>query len=337
MALTLLDIARTKKDDFAKEVIETFAKECDISRKIPLETINTTEVSARRTNSVPDVGFRRRGESFGAVKGGGYDTVADAVFPMGANIDIDKADLRDKNPIEDPLATRTRETINAMTWKFNHTFINGDHGTDEDTFEGIKVRMANLPASQTVYGTDSTTAFDLIGAITANTTATLNAFMDKVDAAIYACNGHTADVCLTYADSIAAFKAALRRLNLYKDIEPTKPEVNPSNQRRSGNEWDNRPVFRYNGVDFFDMGLDRTQTTPIVGTDTVGGVACRPFYFLKLGKPYFSGIQQYAMEVTKPFMMPDAVTWRTVVDWPVGLRNVHTSSGSVLKGVKVAV
>lgn len=337
MALTLLDVARHKKDDFEKEVVETFAMECDISRKLPLETIGGLEVSARRTNSIPTVGFRRRGEGYGAVSGGGHDIVSDAVYAMGATIDIDKADMRDKNTIDDPMEVRTRDAIKAMTWKFNETFIAGDHGTDEDEFEGIKVRFANSPSAQVIYGTSSSTALDVIAAIEASTTATLQTFIDRIDTAIYACDGHTADVCLTNADGIKAIKASLRRLNINKDVEPTKDPTHGSNQRRSSKTWDNRPVWKYNGVDFFDMGEDHDQDgTAIIGTDTVGGAACRPFYFLKLGMPYIGGIQQYAMEVSKTYMLPDGVTWRTVIDWPVGLRHVHKKFGSVLKGCKIA-
>lgn len=339
MALTLLDVQRLKKDEYEAGVIETFVQECDISKKLPIETIGTLEVKSRRTNSIPTVGFRKRGEAFGAVKGGGHDTIADSVFAMGGTIDIDKTDMRDKAVITDPLTERTRETVQGMAWTFNDAFINGDHGTDEDSFEGMKVRMATLPAAQTVYGDTSSAALDLAAAIAANTTATLQKYLDKLDEAVYACDGHSADVCLTDADGIKALKQVVRRLGLNKDnMEPLAPAdgVGGSNKRQTGAVKNQKPVFRYNGVDFFDMGLKANQSDKIVGTETIGGVACRPYYFLKLGKPYFHGIQQYPMEVSKPYMLDNGVTWRTVVDWPVGMRHVHKYSGAVLKGVKVA-
>ncbi len=336
MAITLLDVQRLKPDDYEKGVVETFVLECDISKKLPLVTIGTLEVRTKRTNSIPTVGFRSRGQMYGQVKSGGTDTVADAVYSMGATIDIDKNDMRDKSPVTDPLTERTRYAVKGMAWTFNDYFINGDHGTDPDGFEGLKVRLANAPAGQTVYGNSSSAALDVAAAIAANTTATFQTFLDKLDEAKYQCDGHTADACLTDADGIKAIKASLRRLQLYKDADPTLPHVRPDNERRTNATQLQKPIFNWDGVDFYDLGLKADQSTKILGTDTVGGVACRPFYFVKLGEPYLHGIQQYAMEISKPYMLPDGVTYRTVVDWPVGLRHVHPKFASVLKGVKVA-
>lgn len=333
MALTLLDVQRLKKDDYEKGIVDVFVQECDISKKLPIETIGTLEVRTKRTNSIPTVGFRARGEAHGAVQGGGTDTVADAVYSLGATIDIDKADMRDKNPVVDPLTERTRQAVKGMAWTFNNAFINGDHGSDPDSFEGIKVRLANSPSSQTIYATDASNDLDLYAALGAGTTATFQTVLDKIDEAKYAVDGHKPDVCLTDAEGIIGIKKLLRRLNLYKDAEPSQPYANGSGQRRTGAQPYQKPVFTWDDVDFYDMGLAADQTTKIVGTDTIGARACRPLYFVKLGEPYVHGIQQYAMEVSKPFMTDDGVKWRTVIDWPIGLRHVHKLSMSVLKGI----
>lgn len=336
MAITLLDVQRLKPDDYERGVVEVFVQECDISKKLPLVTIGTLEVRTKRTNSIPTVGFRSRGQMYGAVKAGGTDTVADAVYSMGATIDIDKNDMRDKSPVTDPLTERTRNAVKGMAWTFNDYFVNGDHGTDPDGFEGIKVRLANSPATQTVWGNSSTAELDIAAAIAANTTATMQTLLDKLDDAVYALDGHTADACLTDADAIRAIKACLRRLNLYKDTPPEQPHIQPDNARRTNATPNQKPIFSWNGIDFYDLGVKADQSTKIIGTDTVNAKACRPLYFLKLGEPYLHGIQQYAMEVSKSFMLDDGVTFRTVVDWPVGLRHVHPKFASVLKGVKVA-
>lgn len=337
--LTLVDVQRLKKTAFEKGVIEVFLRGADITKVLPFETIGTVEAFDRVTDSIPTVGFRKRGEQFGPVAGGGETVVSDATFPMGATIDIDITDVRDKALTENPLALRTREAVTALAWTFNDTFVNGDHGVDEDAFEGIKVRIATLPASQTVYANTPTTPLDLVTAINSNDTATMHKFLDKIDEAIYACDGRQADVCITDADAISMLKKVLRRLAFAKvDYEPFYPSdgTGGQNKRRTSALPDNRPVFRYNGVDFYDMGLKANQVDPIVGTRTIGGVATRPMYFLKLGRPYFWGIQQYPMDIRGPRELDDGVTVRTVIDWPVGLRHVHRFSGSVLLGAKVS-
>lgn len=337
MALTLLDIARQKKDDFDAGVVEAFTMECDISRKLPLQTINTTEVQNRRTNSVPTVGFRKRGEAFGEVKGGLMDDVADAVYPMGGTIKIDKMDWRDKKLVGNVMMDRIKLAVKGMSWKFNELFINGDHGVDEDEFEGIKVRLAaSQKSKQTVYGNSASASLDIAAALAANTTATLQTFLDRIDDAIYECDGHKADICLTNADGIKAIKATLRRLSLYKDAEPVDPPTFGSGQRRTGSTNYQAAVWRYNDVDFIDMGKDHNQVNPIVGTETFGSDACRPFYFLKFGHPYVYGIQQYPMETSKPKLLDDDVTIQVTIDWPVGLHQAHPESMAKLAGVKVA-
>lgn len=334
MAITLLDVARNKKDAFEAAVVETWADRCDILKKLPLKTIGTLEVHTRRRASGTMLGFRKRGQAYGDIKGGGYDIVSDAVYPMGGNIDIDKADMRDKAPASDPLTERIRDGIDAAAATFNYYFINGDHAIDEDTFEGIKVRLAASPAAQTVYGNSSTTALDVAGAIAANNTAVMQTFLDRIDDAIYACDGHTADIALCNAEFIRALKAVLRRLNLYKDVEPTQP-YKTARQSETSATYNNSPIFNWNGVDFYDMGVQVDNVTKVIGTETVGGEATQPVYFLKLGDRYLHGIQQYAMEVTKPTLLPDNVTYRVTIDWPVGLRHVHPRSFSKLAGVKV--
>ena len=334
MAITLVDVMRLKEEKYDKGVIETFMSEANFSQILPIETIGTTEVSARRRNSIPDIGFRRRGEAYPQLEAGTYDTITDAVFAMGGTIDIDKVDLRDKNLIENPITERTQEAVTAMAWKFNDLLINGDHAVNPDTPEGIKVRLASLPATQVFYANSSIAALDLTGGAVTN--GTYFQFLDAVDDAIYALDGHTADVCLTNADWIRAYKSALRRLNLYKDVDVQEPKLIPSNQRRTGANWANKPVFTYGGVKFYDMGLKRDQITPVVGTETHGGVSTRPAYFLKIGKPYFHGIQEYAMEIDKLEKLDDRVTFRAVVDWPMGFRHIHPRFMSVLRGTKVS-
>ncbi|MFA6135020.1 MAG: major capsid protein [Phycisphaerae bacterium] len=334
MALTLLDMQRLRKDPFEKGVLDVFMAECDISKVLPIKTIGTVEVSRRRNNGLPTLGWRKRGEAFPAVAGTTSDTVTDQVFAMGATIDIDKTDMRDKNLIEDPLAERTKAAVKAAAWTFNDAVINGDHATDEDMPEGLKVRIAAGPSAQIIYANSSTASLDVSPA-SGPTTAELYTWLDKIDEAIYACDGHQADICLTDADFIRAYKSALRRLSLYKDVPMEKPYTNPSGMRSTGSDFYNKSIFEYNGVKFFDMGLKVDQSTHIVGTETVGD-ACRPAYFVKMGDDYFHGIQQYALEVSKSFMLDDGVTYRTTIDWPVGFRHVHPASFSKLSGSKVA-
>ena len=86
------------------------------------------------------------------------ETVTDTVASLGAGITIDKVDKMDKGPyIQNPLSFNAEAKIKAMKYKFHDAIINGDHAVDPQSFEGLKVRIANLASSQTVYAVNSTT------------------------------------------------------------------------------------------------------------------------------------------------------------------------------------
>lgn len=334
MALTLLDVARNKKDAFEGSVVETYADHCDILKRLPLTTIGTTEVHRKRKNSGSTLGFRRRGEAYGNVNGGGHDIVSDAVYAMGGNIDIDYTDMHDKAPVTNPLTERITEGVEAAGWTFNNAFINGDHASDDDSFEGIKVRLAAGDQGQIVYGGTSSTKLDVAAAIAANTTATMQTFLDKIEDAIYKCDGHKADAAFTTADFIRSVKKVERRLNIYKDVNPKEPSTGLNERRTSAPKY-SAPLYNAFGVDWYDMGVKSDNTTAVIATETLDSVATTPVFFVKLGDAYLSGIQQYAMRVTKPTLLPDNVTYRVTIDWPVGLRHVHPRSFSKLAGCLV--
>ena len=339
--LTLSDVQRSKSekgDEYGAAVVDLVKQECDPASLLSFKTLGTLEIKHRRTNSIPAVGFRQgRGTSFGSVSGITHDQVTDAVYSLGAQIEMDKADIRDREA-GDLLGQRTKQAVRGLSWTFKDYFINGDHATDPHGFEGIKVRLANSPASQIVYGVSSGAELD-VRASASPSEATLYTFLDKIDEAIDTLDGHDGDAVFTSADFIATLRSVLRRLGKYTAQPESEPGMFGSNRRRTTSEKTNRPVLVYpadKGLKWYDMGYKRDQSTLVVGTDTVGGVACRPAYFVNFGMDYLHGIQQYAMEITEPRWLDDQVTQRITIDWPVGLHMVHNKSLSVLKGVRVA-
>jgi hypothetical protein len=341
VVLNLVDVQRKKmkaKDPAGAAVVEQFIQECDIAALLPFETLGTTEVSHRRTNSIPTIGFRQgRGTSFGTVAGTTTDKVMDAVFDMGAQVDADKTDIMDKEA-GDIIGDRIKEATRGMTWTFLDYFYNGDHAVEPHGFEGVKVRLANLGAGQIVYGNASNAELD-VRASASPSDATLYTFLDKIDETIDQCDGHTPDIAITSSDFIATLRSVLRRLGKYTERPLEGPGKFGDNRRRTSANLVNQPVLIYpeeKGVKWYDMGFKADQTTRVVGIETVNSVACRPVVFLKIGKPYLYGIQQYDITVSKAEKLDDGVTFRTTIDWPVGLHHVHIKSMSKLAGVRVA-
>lgn len=339
--LYLNDIQRSKSekgDGYGAAIVSLIQQECDIAAMLPWKTLGTLEIKDRVGNSIPTVGFRQgRGASFGSISGVGSSQVADSVYSMGAQIDLDKADVRDKEA-GDVLGERTKLAVKGMTWTFLDYFINGDHATEPHGFEGIKVRLANMASGQTVYGDTSSAELDMRASANPSE-ADMYTFLDKIDEAIAQGDGGTQDIALTSSDFIATLRSVLRRLGKYNEVAQDGPNFEGTVPRRTSAVRPNKPVLIYpadKGIKWYDMGLKADQSTRVITTETVNSVACRPVFFLKIGHPYITGIQQYAVEVDPPKKLDDGVTFRVVIDWPVGIHHVHNRSISKLAGVRVA-
>ena len=333
-ARTLLSVMRDRSDPFEAGVISTFLDSCDISKILPMKTIGRTQIGHRRSNSVSTVGFRSRGERFGGVTERSYDEIQDATYPLGAEIDVDITDMRDKSLTENPMVKATREAMEDMSYTFRNHFINGDQATEPDGFEGLIVRLQNLASSQLVYALDNSNELDVSKAGISTTTA--RQFLDAWDDAQDACDGHKADICLTTSGGIRALKRSLRILNQYRDVAPDAPHTDAGNRRQSSADPLAGANFVYDNVRVYDMGYKADQTNTIIGTESFSGATCTPFFLLKLGDPkYLYGIEQYAIEVSDTKLLDDNVTYRTTVDWPVGLHHVHPRFGVKLMGAKV--
>ena len=92
-----------------------------------------------------------------------------------------------------------------------------------------------------------------------------------------------------------------------------------------------RAVSLATGVLFNSKIIGHAENTG--GTALTGG-ARTSIYAVKFGKDKFAGIQEYGLEVTDKGELDDGVTYRTVVDWPVGLYVAHPRSVARLYDIK---
>lgn len=332
MALTMYDIAALKETKFQKGIVEMFIRESDMMKILPFENIDTMSVQTRRMSTLPTVAWRKRGQRFTDGGQPGFEVVTDNLFNVGSEINIDDADVKDKGPyIQNPIKFNTEARVKAIAYDFADKVINGDHATDEDAFEGIKKRIAQLAAGQTLY---AASALDVRpSAITA---ANAYAWLNRIEEAVDALDGHGGGnvVCFTDRDFIRAMKNALRVIGQYVN-EPGKP-VTSFDKRQTSNTPYTGAGWEWDGVTYIDCGVKADQTTKIVATETVGGNACRPAYFVKLGDPYFHMIQYGPLDIEEPTKLDDKVTYRGVISWYVGGRHVHNKFAAKLAGSRVA-
>jgi hypothetical protein len=334
VALTIYDIQKLKETNYEKGIVETFIRESDLLKVIPIETVNTLQVNTRRMNSLPEVTWRSRGERFSDGGQPGWEVVTDSLFNIGAEINIDEADLLDKGPyIVNPVQFNTQAKVKAIAYDLQDKIINGDHAVDPKSFEGLKVRVGNLASSQTIYAVSASAELDVRPSSV--TTATAYAWLNKIEEAQYALDGHKADVCLTDADFIRALKNALRVIGQYVNA-PGMPTTSVNQRETSNTVGNSKGIFEWDGVRYIDVGVKADQTTKIVANDTINSVACRPAYFVKLGGDYFKLLQMGGMDIVPPKETDDLVTYRGKISWYIGTTHVHNRFASVLKGSRVA-
>jgi hypothetical protein len=333
VALSIYDIQRLKETNFEKGIVEQFIVNSDLLKVIPIENTNTMQIQTRRMNALPAVTWRQRGQRFSDGGQPGWETVTDALYNIGAEINIDDADMRDKGPyIVNPVAFKTTAKTRAIIYNFHDKVINGDHATDGNSFEGLKVRIGGLASSQTLYA-----ASEVDIRPSAVTTTTAYTFLNRIDEAKYNLDGNGGGnvVCLTDADFIRSFKNALRVTGQYVN-SPGMP-TSSIQARESSNEPGPSAgnVFEWDGVKYIDMGVKGDQTTRIVANETITN-DCRPAFFVKLGGDYLNLIEYGPLDVKEPELIDDMVTYRGTISWYVGLKHVHNRFAVKLAGSRVA-
>ena len=103
-----------------------------------------------------------------------------------------------------------------------------------------------------------------------------------------------------------------------------------------------RELYQYKNATFIDAGYKSDQTTQIIGNvenangTTLTGGACTSIYGVTVGQEFLTGWQEYGLEVDDAGLLEDRVTYRTVIDWVIGLAVTHPRSLYQLHGIVAA-
>jgi hypothetical protein len=324
VALTLIDFLKGSKDPIAGGVIQGLLMRSRAMQIVPWVDINTLQLTVTRWATLPTTGFRKLNAAF-AESAGTKEQLQETVYSFGGDTDVDLAFTRDKNALTDPRAEQIDMRIASMTYTFNDYFINGDQASDPDGFTGLKKRIANLPAAQSIVAAVN-------GLDVKASTANQNTFVDLLDQAIYALdNGDFgAGTATEDGGSIAAFmndssllgfSSTLRRLGL---LDQTRDMFG-------------RTIDAYKGIPFYDIGVKSDQTTRIIpNTETTGSSSLTTsIYFVKLGQDgeFFHGIQMFPLDVRDLGELQSGPQFRTRFEWILGLAHFNKRAMSRLSGV----
>jgi len=152
MSYTLSDFYAQATQPLKKGIFDIFRKESFIMDKLPWETTGTLSVEYLRTKTLPTITARKVGADMTASKGV-LEPMEEQVCILSANIDIPKEYVEAKNSVQDIRAVQTKMFTQAMAYKFNDMFINGNPVTSSDEMVGIRHRLINdIASGQSVNG-----------------------------------------------------------------------------------------------------------------------------------------------------------------------------------------
>ncbi len=213
-----------------------------------------------------------------------------------------------KNVIVDPRVQQTDMKLESMSLDFNNYFINGDHATDVDGFEGLKKRISGMPSRQLIAGCTTTTSANPTAA-----TSDARYFLDAWDKAFQRANGGRCDAIFCNEDLILGFGRIMRYLAIAGSnlLDVTKDTLD-------------REFLTYKGAPLIDTGLKKDQSTEIITNTELdssgGGTECTSAYFVNFSEDKgLMGIELHPLlaellgeDSNGPYEM-------TRIEWPVGL------------------
>ena len=325
MAYTLFDYAQLAPSNLVRGVIDVFRRESFVMDHLSFPPTKGLQETVTRTAGLPAVGFRKIGETFGQSKAT-FEPVSERVFDLGGFIDVDKM-LVKADPSQ--MAVHTDAFVTAISYEFNDYFVNGDPTVDIDGFTGLWYRLQNfLPTRQTILGGGIDVSPDSAGLA-----AAFNLLLDGIDSVISVLDGHMATLFLVNRTLWLRLNSGLRQLNLFaQDVDQY-----------------GRSVMRFGtgGPWIYDLGTQADQATEIIGnSELVDGSALTggtpgtdghtSLYAMRTGGNYLSGMQLYGIDVNKIGLLESGVAYRTVIDWPVGIKHVNPRAIARLVGVEAA-
>jgi hypothetical protein len=324
MAYTLAQLAKLETDPMRKYVIENMLRVGKIMEVIPFQQVDSLRTVAVRWQTLPDVAFRKINAGYTPSEGD-TEQVWESVYGLGGEIKFDRVFKKIKNTIVDPYKQQTDMKLRALALKFNDYFINGDHATDADGFEGLKKRVAGMPTRQTVYfAGSSSAALDPTASV-----ANARAFFDALEE-------------IHYKTNEGAVQALIMNEGMYYGLGKVARYVNASGGAFLDVTKDSfdRQIPTFKGAMCVDIGLKKDQATEIITeTETAGdaGSDATSIYGISSGEDTgLTGIELGPMDVYDPLAGGEQESTPTTlmrIDWWVGLATL--GSYGVVRGQNV--
>lgn len=332
-ALTLSEYAMQSNDDLVTSITYSLHKTGNLMQDIPLQTKETlVQNGVRFIDNLPAVNWRTLNQTPTGTKGKPTPWT-EQLYVCSNLFQCDKKLVNEVNAIEDPMTTQVNAWMEAVAYDWNDKFFNNVHdGTgDNNAPVGLKARLANTEQ----YGTNSEMTINGLNATTidmsAVTATTANDLIEGIQQLLdYMGEPDGNNVVLYMNDYLKRkFERSVRALGAGGGFDMTKDAFG-------------RSVSMYRAAKVRDVGRKVDQTTRILGFETSTGTAWASankyssIFAVKYGKDSFTGWQYEPLKPVNLGLDPtNGVMYNTVVDWGVGLWQVHTRAVGRLYNIRI--
>lgn len=316
MTVVLSTIAKLETNPLRKYIYLNLLRYAKLMEWLPFENVNSLRSVAVRWNTLPDVAFRKINGSYTPSEGD-VEQVWEAVYAMGGEIRFDRVFEKLGNLIVDPKRMNTDMKTAALGMYFNHYLINGDHALNPNGFEGLKKRVANMPARQSV-------AFAAAAGAALNPTSSVangNIFFNQLEqmAVRTGSTGEARNVTAWLCNE--GLKWGIGRVARYI-------QASGGNFLSTAKDSFDRDIPTLFGAPIIDVGLQKDQATEIITDTEVAGDAhtdATSIYSVTFSTDDgITGIQLSPMEIYDPLSggeLHDAPAKLVRLEWWLGLAN----------------
>jgi hypothetical protein len=332
MPFTLAEHALAQREALKKGVYLGIVKESVIADLLNFRSVSTLSETGTRYDSVISPSFIPISGSIPERTAGGKQ-ISWGVYELAVHIDIPIPLEKEGGLLEKPSTRQQKLAMEGAAYVFQNQFVNGDQGSDPNGFDGIAKIVDNLASAQSVGSAE-------LDIRTAPSAANTHALIDRIDEAIDQVDGHKPDFGLCNREFGRRFRSILRQQGILGNDHNWADDGFPFGDiRESLKTASTKPFFVYQGVPFYDAGVQADQSTRIIGnTYNEGGSssAATRVFFVKLSPENLEGLQYSPPRMRKIGTLEDREVTRHRFIWDVGIGVWGHRSISKAQGIRVA-
>ncbi len=317
MPVLLADAKNFTQDKLTQFIIDEFRKDLLMELMIFDDTVipigETLAYVYNRVTTLPSAAFRALNTEYAPheAKTTQYTAV---LKQLGGSFQVDRVIQKHVKGITDQITFQLSQKIAATKALFADTFINGDTASNANSFDGLNKALVG---SSTETNTD--TAIDLSSS--ANITANAHVFMDALDKMLSELNGDITAVAVNH--KLKAIINGIARRSGY---------FSTSDVDAFG-----KPVTKYAGIPFVEVGYKPGTALPIIGVDGTAGTT--DLYALRIALDGVHAISPSGSTVVNaylPNMQAPGAVKTGEVEMVTAMALKATRAAGVMRKIKIA-